>query len=610
MTEQATEKKKKKTWYGRVVTWTFRLLLLLIALMTIFLGGMSLLSGTEDIHKSGIEQALSDLFGVRAEIGTLEDLTFFPIIKLEAKDIKFYEREGETRNVQVDALRFSYGFWHYILGKKIIKDLYLEGVEARPGFYGAQRLKLDKLEIVQESPKPDENIAGKAFLKAKGAYGGKTFDAAFELQITPRGYLFTENLPFRVSFETLHAQGLLTVSDSGMIGVETLEIKKDKPLFTGAIYKTDSNLDVDINVGSSKIHSQLALEGKNISGRIAADPLEIKDREKIEDIINILSETFTFQTEEKEKSKAIDLSFSDLDIDLKVLSLLYNGHKLGDLSLPVSLKEEKMTIKPVKGTINKGTVAGSIVLDAKPEEAELKVDLTLKKWAFGDFQKKFFDKEDVSANADMLFSIEGKGNGFDAILKNFKGRASLIAGKGEWKTAAVVNSWGSNLFNVMLPDLDPESETKLNCAIADFIIEDGVAKSETLFMDTKRVVLQGKGSVNLPEQTLNIKLSPDSKNPGILDVATAVRVKGPFSDLSIGPDTLSLGKKVGGLLLGVVNPAFLVISLTDLGLAEDHPCVKFIQEETQDVKEKVKEEKAVSSDEKNKTEIQRTEVNE
>jgi hypothetical protein len=115
--------------------------------------------------------------------------------------------------------------------------------------------------------------------------------------------------------------------------------------------------------------------------------------------------------------------------------------------------------------------------------------------------------------------------------------------------------------------------------LAAFKIEEGIAMTHTVFVDTKRVTVVGSGEIDIPEGKIDLKLTPESKETTILDVAPSVRIKGPVFKPSIGPDTVSVLGKIGGLLLGTVNPAFLTLSLTDIGASDDHPCRKFIKEE-------------------------------
>ena len=133
-------------------------------------------------------------------------------------------------------------------------------------------------------------------------------------------------------------------------------------------------------------------------------------------------------------------------------------------------------------------------------------------------------------------------------------------------------------MNSMLPDLDKSSKSHLNCGIADFTIENGTAKTNALFIDTERVTLSGEGTYSIPKDYLDLQFKPKPKSIAIIDVATPVNVKGAMNSPEISASVFGLGKKLGGLALGLINPAFLAYSLTDLGLNDNHPCAEFLED--------------------------------
>jgi hypothetical protein len=118
----------------------------------------------------------------------------------------------------------------------------------------------------------------------------------------------------------------------------------------------------------------------------------------------------------------------------------------------------------------------------------------------------------------------------------------------------------------------------MNCAVADFEFESGTAGANAFFIDTDLVTVIGEGEYDYPANALDMTLEPKSKGVEILDVAVPVKISGQLGSPEISPSTMGIIKKLGGLSLGLVNPAFLAYSLTDLGLAEDHPCRPYIED--------------------------------
>jgi hypothetical protein len=123
-----------------------------------------------------------------------------------------------------------------------------------------------------------------------------------------------------------------------------------------------------------------------------------------------------------------------------------------------------------------------------------------------------------------------------------------------------------------MPKLTAETKSKINCVIGNFAIKDGIAQSEALFADTKRAQIVGEGHIDLKQGVYKMNLVPKAKKTTLLDITPSINVSGPLAKPQFTPDALSLGSKIGGALLGIVNPVFLVATLTDFSFSKEHSC--------------------------------------
>ena len=151
--------------------------------------------------------------------------------------------------------------------------------------------------------------------------------------------------------------------------------------------------------------------------------------------------------------------------------------------------------------------------------------------------------------------------------------------------SAVINNWGAGLVNALVPKKDDANELRLNCAVIDFDFDKGKGEAKTLFLDAKRTRVTGKGDIDLRDNTVDIVMKTNPKQLALLDMTPAVLVKGDLTNPSVSPSKLSLGKKIGGILLGTVNPALLAVSLSDLGISEGHPCHESINKLEESMRE-------------------------
>ncbi len=74
-----------------------------------------------------------------------------------------------------------------------------------------------------------------------------------------------------------------------------------------------------------------------------------------------------------------------------------------------------------------------------------------------------------------------------------------------------------------------EKTTTFSCAMASFALEEGVARSRDLFVDTPSMIAHGKAMLDIPGDKLDIRLEPRSKSR-LFQFPSAVNIEGAMSD--------------------------------------------------------------------------------
>ena len=166
--------------------------------------------------------------------------------------------------------------------------------------------------------------------------------------------------------------------------------------------------------------------------------------------------------------------------------------------------------------------------------------------------------------------------------RDFLKQATMLAGaSGELGVA----STGGDLSNLMIEivGLDGgeivkflvggDRKTAIRCAVASFKVQDGVATSQTLVLDTDDTNIGGTGWVNLRDETIDMTLRPEPKDKSILSVRSPIRLGGTFSDPSFAVEKGPLALRAGAaILLGIVNPFAALLPLIETGPGTDSNC--------------------------------------
>src|SRR5690606_21581987 len=117
----------------------------------------------------------------------------------------------------------------------------------------------------------------------------------------------------------------------------------------------------------------------------------------------------------------------------------------------------------------------------------------------------------------------------------------------ERMSANVFDLWAGNLFMALIGRLDTEGGSRVNCALGEFLLADGLLQAQRMVIDTTRVRVLGGGAVDFDDARLSLRFNPWPKRAGFFSLATPIEVGGSFDDYRIGPragDVLMTGLRL------------------------------------------------------------------
>jgi hypothetical protein len=190
----------------------------------------------------------------------------------------------------------------------------------------------------------------------------------------------------------------------------------------------------------------------------------------------------------------------------------------------------------------------------------------------GDFLKETGKSDQVRAIVDIAAHGKSKGDSVNSLMANLNGAFGAVMGPGyltkyldllsEDLSQKVIPIWGSH-----------KKAGEINCAVVQFDIKNGVAASQAFVFDTQIGVLSAEGNINLGTEQINFLLDPKPKHPGLINLATKVRVSGTLMDPKVRPDMVSLVTKgAKSLSTLAVGPVGLLAPFVHLGANKNHPC--------------------------------------
>ncbi len=211
-----------------------------------------------------------------------------------------------------------------------------------------------------------------------------------------------------------------------------------------------------------------------------------------------------------------------------------------------------------------GRITSNVRVDATQTPSAAQVSARIE----GMTMSKLFPSSSLAHGIGALggkLQLTAQGDSYDRMLSTADGSAEFVITGGEI---------GAPLLELL--QLDPgsvlrymfgsRSNVPLECAIAQFKIDNGVMRTQTFVIDTPSVTVVVEGTINLAGRTLDLTAKPVSSGFRLFSAPVPVHISGSFSKPDVQADTSSVFARGGAaLLLGLINPLAALLPLIDLG---------------------------------------------
>ena len=573
----------KKPLWRRVLGRLIKISLILAVLLFILLTVLSRIGGNSDVLKSGVEDYITDATPYTARIGSLNNMQFFPSIHIDVSNVDMRKGDDGTGEsaITIETAKITFGFFDVMFRPGRVQDIQFNNLHARADTILAKPIILESFGI-QGREEGDPHVA------VKGTVGKKTLNGRMGLDtVNATTFKLGNEREFDLSIGQLKLTGILKNPLVGGLKLENLHIAQNgKDALRG-------NFDLDTKKGEIGIKGQARLEPNKsqidprltvewsenptqITGNVDSGLLVYEDVSGNAPFLKALDEIGEIFGDEKASDRLIPDDLN-MEIDADIDQLRINGVNMGSVKTPITMAEGVLNIGDLDGKIRGGKLSGNIKFSPEGGITKYENNVIIKGFDYGEFQREFVKDAKINGTGDIRLALSSKGKNIDALVDGLSGKVEFVSGNAEMETG-LLEIWGGGLLNALLPNIGQKEEMKVNCVVVNMDVKNLKGQSDAVFVDTGRITVHGKGTFDFQNQVLDMVVEPKAKSVAIGDLSSAVNVSGPINDLQVSPNLFSLGKKVGGLLLGAVNPAFYALSLANLGLGDNHPCKKFVIE--------------------------------
>ena len=246
-------------------------------------------------------------------------------------------------------------------------------------------------------------------------------------------------------------------------------------------------------------------------------------------------------------------SFNAL-VDFEAGGLKIQDMTIGRSDLSIRVRNGVMKADLTELALYQGLAKGTISLDATRSRPALTSKLSIAGVALAPFLKDAAHTDRFEGTGTFDLNLAGAGRSQAEIIASLGGNASIkfldgaIKGVDLNQIAAIVNAFTGDDEKSDEETEEATAEAKGSGEKTEFVelggtfdIAKGIVRTGDLKLINELISVSGRGTINLPKQTLDLRLHPgQSQSDGGLKVA--LRVTGPWSDPKFTPDASALIK--------------------------------------------------------------------
>jgi len=266
---------------------------------------------------------------------------------------------------------------------------------------------------------------------------------------------------------------------------------------------------------------------------------------------------------------------ASIEVVLDHLELAEAKTVLASLTGQLRIADGRLTVGPFRSDVAGAPIEARLVFDASRDPATLDADIDARSIDYGALLRATGISDGVKGQLDLRMRLAGAGNSLRPLLQTAAGSIEMVGGEGRLR-GKLLELWGGNLMQILNPvDWKQGGDTELNCVVGSFQVRDGIARSDMLLLDTRKVTVAGELVVDLKTEAINGLFKPQPKQASLVNLGEPLQLSGTLKTPTVRPADraiISLGK----LAIGVAQPAALIVMFGDLGAKEKNPCAALL----------------------------------
>ena len=238
----------------------------------------------------------------------------------------------------------------------------------------------------------------------------------------------------------------------------------------------------------------------------------------------------------------------DLDLDFRIDEIASAHVSADKMYGRILLENGRLQVRPMKLVAEGGPTELDLVIDARDTPA-ISMKLTADDQKLGHWLAQVQDQVPVDGFVNYHIVLDASGESPHELAAGLNGHVALAVENAR-VPAQYVAILAGDVFGWVLDKRDREKRyTNLNCMLAKFDINDGIATSGLLVADGRRLALEGTLTLDLGKETIDAVFLPKQKKKLFSSIAP-VRLSGDMRDPKVHAiPAKEAARNIGALVL-------------------------------------------------------------
>lgn len=275
------------------------------------------------------------------------------------------------------------------------------------------------------------------------------------------------------------------------------------------------------------------------------------------------------------------LSAANVKVSLRARRLETSQAVLNDAAMDLLLQRGVLTLRNARATYAGGLFSGRLDLKAAGGVPEIAFKLDMTKLDLAEIIKEVGHPGLLTGTIDAKASLSGTGNSVRSIMAGLNGTIEVTMNGGRIDRK-LLDLLESDAFEALSPWSSADKGIEIKCLIGRYGIRNGKLKSDATVFDTDRLLVVGKGGVNLATEAIDFTVTPTARDVSLLKLIVGLDVGGTLASPTVLPDPGAIARGAVGVAAGIVSGRIIgtVIGEIVSGSSDDgkkNPCLAALQ---------------------------------